>query len=145
MVIFLYNLDIFVWMQHGYLANTVFTLDLSNHVIKRLWCLFYSKTRGISRYFLFLHNILHSSYFFSKGQVRSGIRRFLILWMRTGIAPQGYSNEYPQNIFGINIQKITPNTKGIDILIFFLFLHENIIIMLWVLIRSASVRQLRHF
>ena len=33
---FLYNLHIFVWIQHGYLANTVFALDLSNSVIKRL-------------------------------------------------------------------------------------------------------------
>ena len=34
MVIFLYNLDIFVWIQQGCLANTIFPAD----VIKRLWC-----------------------------------------------------------------------------------------------------------
>ena len=38
MVIFLYNLDIFVWIQSGCLAKTVFFLDPSNSVIKRLWC-----------------------------------------------------------------------------------------------------------
>ena len=32
------NLDIFIWIQHGSLPNTVFTLDPSNRVIKRLWC-----------------------------------------------------------------------------------------------------------
>ena len=36
MVIFLYNLGIFVLIQHGYLDNTVFTLDISNRLIKRL-------------------------------------------------------------------------------------------------------------
>ena len=35
----LYELDIFVWIQHGCLANTVFTLDPSNRLIKRLWCI----------------------------------------------------------------------------------------------------------
>ena len=39
MVIFLYNLNIFVWIQHDCLANTVFTLDPSNSVTKRLWCI----------------------------------------------------------------------------------------------------------
>ena len=38
MVIFLYNLYIFVWIQHGFLDNTVLTLDSSNSVIKR-WCI----------------------------------------------------------------------------------------------------------
>ena len=38
MVIFLYNLDTFIWIQHGCLPNTVFTLDPSNHFIKRLCC-----------------------------------------------------------------------------------------------------------
>ena len=36
MVIFLYNLDIFAWMQHDFLANTVFTLDPSNPVKKEI-------------------------------------------------------------------------------------------------------------
>ena len=35
MVIFLYNLYIFVGIQHGILANIFFSLDPSNHVIKR--------------------------------------------------------------------------------------------------------------
>ena len=39
MVIFLYNLYIFVWIQQDYLANKVFALDLSSIVIKRL-CIF---------------------------------------------------------------------------------------------------------
>ena len=38
MVIFLYNLYMFVWIQHACLANTVFALDPSNSVVKRLWC-----------------------------------------------------------------------------------------------------------
>ena len=37
MVIFLYNLYIFVWIQHGYLSNTFFALDPGSSVIKRLW------------------------------------------------------------------------------------------------------------
>ena len=41
MVIFLYNLYIFVWIQHGCLANIVFVLDPSNSVIKRLLCRYY--------------------------------------------------------------------------------------------------------
>ena len=36
---FLCKLDIFVWIQHGCLNNKLFTLDPSNHVIKRLWCM----------------------------------------------------------------------------------------------------------
>ena len=36
MVIFLYNLYIFIWIQQGYLANTIFALDPSNSVIKSL-------------------------------------------------------------------------------------------------------------
>ena len=40
MVNFLYNLYIFVWIQHSRLAKTVFTLDTSNIVIKGLYCLF---------------------------------------------------------------------------------------------------------
>ena len=31
------NLYIFVWIQHGYLANTVFALGPSNSVIKRIY------------------------------------------------------------------------------------------------------------
>ena len=42
MVIFLCNLDMFVWKQHGCLANTIFRLDLSNRVIKRLWYMVYT-------------------------------------------------------------------------------------------------------
>ena len=38
MVIFLYNLYIFVWIQHGCIANTIYALDPNNSVIKRLWC-----------------------------------------------------------------------------------------------------------
>ena len=38
MVNFLYNQDIFVWIQHGCSANKAFTLELSNRVIKRLPC-----------------------------------------------------------------------------------------------------------
>ena len=36
MVIFLYNLYIFVWIQQGCFANTVFALDSSNIVIKEV-------------------------------------------------------------------------------------------------------------
>ena len=44
MVIFLYNLYIFVWIQHEYLVKTVFALDPSRSVIKRLWSAsFYSR------------------------------------------------------------------------------------------------------
>ena len=39
MVIFLYNLDIFVSKQHSCLANNVFTMDPSNRVIKMLLCI----------------------------------------------------------------------------------------------------------
>ena len=38
MFFFLYNLYIFVLIQHSYLANMGFVLDPSNNVIKRLWC-----------------------------------------------------------------------------------------------------------
>ena len=34
MVIFLYNLEFFVWLQQRCLANTVFTLGPINHVIE---------------------------------------------------------------------------------------------------------------
>ena len=36
MVIFLYNLNFFVWIQHSCLANTVFGLNPSNSAIMRL-------------------------------------------------------------------------------------------------------------
>ena len=36
MVIFLYNLYIFVLRQHGCFANKIFTLDPNNSVLKRL-------------------------------------------------------------------------------------------------------------
>ena len=35
----LYNQYIFVWIQHGCLANMGFALDPSNSVIKRLLCI----------------------------------------------------------------------------------------------------------
>ena len=35
-LVFLYNLYIFVWIQHGCLANRVLVLDPSSSVIKRL-------------------------------------------------------------------------------------------------------------
>ena len=38
MVIFQYNLYIFVWIQHGCLNNTVYAMDRNNSVIKKLWC-----------------------------------------------------------------------------------------------------------
>ena len=38
LVIFLYNLYIFVWLQHGCLADIVLVLDPSSSVIKWLWC-----------------------------------------------------------------------------------------------------------
>ena len=38
MVIFQYNLYIFVWIQHGCLTNRVYAMDPNNSVIKRLWC-----------------------------------------------------------------------------------------------------------
>ena len=38
MVIFLYNLDMFVWIQHSHLDNMVYTLDPSNRLVKKLWC-----------------------------------------------------------------------------------------------------------
>ena len=38
MVIFQYNLDIFVWIKHGCLTNTVYVMDPNNSFIKRLWC-----------------------------------------------------------------------------------------------------------
>ena len=39
MVIFLYNLYIFVWIQYGCKTNIVYALDHNNSVIKRLWCI----------------------------------------------------------------------------------------------------------
>ena len=36
MVIFLYNLYIFVWIQHNCLPNMISALDPSNYVIKRI-------------------------------------------------------------------------------------------------------------
>ena len=70
MVIFLYNLDIFVWIQHGYLANIVLTLDPSSCVIKRLLCIFYSSKFmfarfgkiGLDRCFPFLENDFQNLY-----------------------------------------------------------------------------------
>ena len=38
MVIFQYNLYIFVWIQHGCLTSTIFAMDPNNSVIKRLRC-----------------------------------------------------------------------------------------------------------
>ena len=40
MVIFLYNVCIFVWIQQSCLTNTVLALDPSNSVIMRLKCSF---------------------------------------------------------------------------------------------------------
>ena len=37
-IIFLYILNIILWIQHSYLANKVFPLDPSNSFMKRLWC-----------------------------------------------------------------------------------------------------------
>ena len=34
-------LNIFVWIQQGYLTNMIFGLDPSGCVIKRLWCIVY--------------------------------------------------------------------------------------------------------
>ena len=34
------TIELFVWIQDGCLANTIFTLNPSNHVLKRLWCIF---------------------------------------------------------------------------------------------------------
>ena len=45
MVIFLYKLYFFVWIQHGCLANTGLALDPSNSVIKRLWCVVFAKEK----------------------------------------------------------------------------------------------------
>ena len=39
MAIFLYNLDVFVWLQHSYLANNVLAFD-NNSIIKWLWCIY---------------------------------------------------------------------------------------------------------
>ena len=39
MVIFQYNLYIFVWIEHGCLTNTVYAMDPNTSVIKRLWCI----------------------------------------------------------------------------------------------------------
>ena len=38
MVIFLYNLYFFVWIQHGSLTNIVYALDPNSSVLKR-WCI----------------------------------------------------------------------------------------------------------
>ena len=56
MVIFLYNLYIFVWIQHGCLANMVFAFDPSNSVKKRLWFISISDNLGFgqSTFLLFL-------------------------------------------------------------------------------------------
>ena len=48
MVIFQYNLYIFVWIYHGCLTNTVYAMDPDNRVIKRLWCI----RQNCSRLFL---------------------------------------------------------------------------------------------
>ena len=40
MVIFQYNIYIFVWILHGCLTNMVYAMDPNNSVIKRLWCNF---------------------------------------------------------------------------------------------------------
>ena len=39
MVIFQYNLYIFIWIKHSCLTNTVYAMDPNNSVIKRLWCI----------------------------------------------------------------------------------------------------------
>ena len=39
MVIFQYNLYIFVWIKHSCLTNMVNAMDPNNSVIKRLWCI----------------------------------------------------------------------------------------------------------
>ena len=46
MVIFLYSLDIFVWIKLDCLVNKVFTLDPSNHVKMRLWHTFWLKKKS---------------------------------------------------------------------------------------------------
>ena len=40
MVIFLYNLNTFIWIQHSCLANMIYAMDLISSVIKRWWCIF---------------------------------------------------------------------------------------------------------
>ena len=40
MVIFQYNIYIFVQIQHGRLTNTVYAMDPHKSVIKRLWCIY---------------------------------------------------------------------------------------------------------
>ena len=52
MVIFLYKLYVFVCVQHGCLPNTVFTLDLSNSVIKRLSCMISWRNKKKISFFL---------------------------------------------------------------------------------------------
>ena len=47
MVIFQYNLYIFVWTYHGCLTNMVYAMDPNNSVIKRLWCNYSFKMSGI--------------------------------------------------------------------------------------------------
>ena len=39
MFIFLYNLYVFVCIQHGYLPNMVLALDSSKSAVKKLWCI----------------------------------------------------------------------------------------------------------
>ena len=44
MVIFQYNLYIFVRIKHGCLTTTVYAMDPNNSVIKRLWCMWIVKS-----------------------------------------------------------------------------------------------------
>ena len=47
MVIFLYNLFMFVWIQLSCLANTVLAFDPTNSFLDRLWCIAYLQTEHI--------------------------------------------------------------------------------------------------
>ena len=49
MVIFLYNLYIFLWIQHCCLAKTVFALDPINSVIKRFCYIWFTPLRKFCR------------------------------------------------------------------------------------------------
>ena len=62
MVIFQYNLYIFVWIEHGCLTNTVYVMDPNNSVIKRSWCIHTVHVTGLIPYIIKIKKVKNSKY-----------------------------------------------------------------------------------
>ena len=60
MVIFQYNLYIFIWIQQGCLTNTVYAMDPNNSVIKRLCIFFRFQFCALTNIYLCVHVVVVS-------------------------------------------------------------------------------------